>query len=280
MSEPRFAVGGHPNKGKSSLVATLARDPAVRITAAPGTTTEATAYPMRVDGETLYTLFDTPGFQRPRRVLEWLRQHATTAGERPAAVRRFIEQHRGRPEFRDECELLTPVVDGAGIIYVVDGAVPYASEYEPEMEILRWTGQPSMALINPIGEPRHVDDWQRALGQYFRVVRVMDARSASFERRLQLLTAFGELQEEWRGPLTLATQALRAERDECVRASAELIAGLLAAALTLRVETTLHADEESERVEVSLQERYRDRLRELEDESRDAVQSLAFRPGF
>ena len=47
---PRLAVVGHPNKGKSSLVATLAHDDSVAISPHPGTTLAAREYPMRVDG--------------------------------------------------------------------------------------------------------------------------------------------------------------------------------------------------------------------------------------
>ena len=48
MTAPTFAMVGHPNKGKSSLVATLARDVTVRIGPEPGTTTHARAFPLRV----------------------------------------------------------------------------------------------------------------------------------------------------------------------------------------------------------------------------------------
>ena len=67
---PRLAVVGHPNKGKSSLVATLAEDDSVGISPTPGTTLRARAYPMRVDGKLLYTLVDTPA-QRLRIDLGW-----------------------------------------------------------------------------------------------------------------------------------------------------------------------------------------------------------------
>ncbi|HAN68315.1 MAG TPA: DUF3482 domain-containing protein, partial [Halieaceae bacterium] len=55
MNVPVFAVVGRPNKGKSSIVATLARDDSVGIEARAGSTREAREFPMRVDGETLYT---------------------------------------------------------------------------------------------------------------------------------------------------------------------------------------------------------------------------------
>ena len=99
------------------------------------------------------------------------------------------------PRFAAECNLLTPILEGAGILYVVDGSRPFGEDYEAEMEILRWTGQPSMALINMIGDSDYSEDWTKALGQYFRIVRVFDAMKADFDRRVQLLLAFGELRE-------------------------------------------------------------------------------------
>lgn len=46
---PRFAVVGRVNKGKSSVVATLAEDDSVQIDPRPGTTTTVREYPVRVD---------------------------------------------------------------------------------------------------------------------------------------------------------------------------------------------------------------------------------------
>ena len=106
MSVPVFAVVGHPNKGKSSIVATLAMDDSVRIGPEPGTTHRCRRYPMRLDDEELYALVDTPGFQRARRALQWMRQHETTADRHEEIVRAFVETHRNSDRFPDECELL------------------------------------------------------------------------------------------------------------------------------------------------------------------------------
>ena len=69
---PRFAVVGRVNKGKSSIVATLAEDDSVRVDPRPGTTTEVREYPVRVDGRMLFVLVDTPGFEdAPRARSKW-----------------------------------------------------------------------------------------------------------------------------------------------------------------------------------------------------------------
>jgi hypothetical protein len=198
MTVPVFAIVGHPNKGKSSIVSTLSQDESVAISPIPGTTVENRRYPMAVDGEILYELIDTPGFQRARAALEWMHRQAGSAVERAATVRRFVDEHQGDPRFTAECRLLTPILEGAGILYVVDGSRSFGEDYEAEMEILRWTGQPSLALINMIGDSDYSEEWKQALGQYFRIVRVFDAMTADFDRRVQLLLAFGEIREEWR----------------------------------------------------------------------------------
>ena len=193
---PAFAVVGHPNKGKSSIVATLAQDDSVAISAQSGTTRVAETLQVEV-GDSRFTLIDTPGFQRPTRVLKWLEQHAESAEQRQGAVKKFIDDPQCREQFPDEVELLRPIVEGAAILYVVDGSRPYGTEYEAEMEILRWTGQASMALINPIANEQHITSWQQALSQYFKVVKVFNAVQADFEKQLSILEAFSLLRKDW-----------------------------------------------------------------------------------
>lgn len=273
---PRLAVVGHPNKGKSSLVATLAEDDSVAIGATPGTTRHAREYPMRADGRLLYTLVDTPGFQRARQVLAWLvrraEERSATAADRPALVAELVADRECAARFPDEVELLRPLVEGAGILYVVDGGVPYGPEYEAEMEVLRWTGRPSMAIVNPIGSNEHVEAWKAGLGQFFRVVRVVDALHADFETRRRLLLAFAELEADWREPIEAAVAALDALRASRRRRASHEIAALLADALGLVVERRLEPDEDPSRHAAELEVEYKRELVRLERAHRRRVQ--------
>lgn len=235
---PVFAVVGHPNKGKSSVVATLSQNDAIAIALEPGTTRQSQTYPLTVDGQALYTLVDTPGFQRPRKVLEWIQAHSLAASDRAETVAAFVTQHRNNARFHDECELLAPLVEGAGIIYVVDGSVPYSAENEAEMTILRWTGQPSLALINSIGPDDYSDTWQAALGQFFQVVRRFDAVRAPFDQHLSLLKAFGQLEPAWEQPLERAVRHLREQRLRRREQAADLIARALEEMMTWREQRT------------------------------------------
>jgi hypothetical protein len=271
---PTFAVVGHPNKGKSSIVSTLAQDDSVRIAPEPGTTTECRAYPMRVDGEVQYVLVDTPGFQRARRALDWMRARETHAGAHRAVVEAFVAEHRGSGRFPDECELLGPVLAGAGVLYVADGARPYGPDFEAEMEILRWTGQPSMALINPIGGDAHVAEWRDALQQYFKIVRVFDAHAATFEARLELLRGFGQLSEEWRAPLESAVAAIAAERARVHARVARALADLLADQISFAAERRIPAGADPADFRESLEHEWKEALRARERAARRSVEQI------
>lgn len=274
MAVPTFAVVGRPNKGKSSIVATLARDESVFIDARAGSTREARSFPMQVDGETLYVLVDTPGIQRARAVLDWLQTHSADASSRPATVRRFVEEHRGDPRFHDECELLQPIVEGAGIIYVVDGSVPFGADYEPEMEILRWAGRPSLALINPIDNADFAQQWSAGLGQYFRTVRLFDAQRAEHAKQLELLELFGHLDPDWREALGRAVALLRAERSNQHRGAGLLISALISDALGWQVSQRVPRGLPLEPVQALLFQRYQAHLVERERQCRRQVEEL------
>jgi len=225
-NKARFAVVGHPNKGKSSIVSTLSQDDSIKISSLSGTTTESSAY--EVD-ETIehYQLIDTPGFQRPHKVLEWLKQHAQSAEQRSKAVIEFINDEECLLKFPDEVKLLTPIVEGAAILYVVDGSRPYGSDYEAEMEILRWTGSPSMALINPIESEDQVESWKDALEQYFKLVRVFNPMTAEFDKQLELLEAFTYLKPEWKHHLKSIISHLKESRERQKEQSANILTRLV-----------------------------------------------------
>ncbi len=198
---PHLCVVGHPNRGKSSLVATLTENDSVRIGPESGTTTRADAFDFVLNGRLLLRLVDTPGFQRARQLLAWLQREPVAPAERPARLREFLQEPGHASQFPDEVALLTPIMAGAGILYVVDGSQTVTPADEAEMEILRWTGQPRMAVINPMGDLAAVDEWQRSLGQFFQWVRVFNPLAATLAERQSLFRAMGELQPGWSQPL-------------------------------------------------------------------------------
>lgn len=271
---PVFAVVGRVNRGKSSIVATLAEDDSIAISALPGTTRRATTYDVTLGGEVLFRLVDTPGFEDAARALAWMQESQPSPERRAARVAEFRKHFAGTDEFVEECELLGPVLAGAAILYVVDGSTPFRENLMAEVEILRWTGRPRMALVNRSASGEHLAAWHAALSPAFSSVRNFDAHAASFRERLQLLSLFRELVEPWRGPLGRAVERLTEEQARRLSESALSIANLLVDAVTHTFELDaapggLDRDEQS-----AAEQRFLDDLRELEQRSRRYVERL------
>ena len=272
---PKFAVVGHPNKGKSSIVSTLALDDSVQIGNTPGTTQVKRSFPLRVDGKVIYELFDTPGFQRARRVLAWLKEREPeSANKRLDVVREFVRVHRDDERFRDEIELLEPIVNGAGIIYVVDASKPYGAEYEIEMEILRWTSQPSMAILNLIGKEDFREDWTRALGQYFRLVRTFNPLKATFQEHMQLLESMAQLKEDWTKPIKEAIEVLQKYHTQKIKRSVDVIVDTMFDTLSY-VEKKRLRGESATPVEIEeIKKRYREKIIKKEKSAEKRIEEI------
>ncbi|MGE3309635.1 MAG: GTPase/DUF3482 domain-containing protein [Limisphaerales bacterium] len=232
---PTFAVVGAVNHGKSSVVSTLSENDQVRISSMPGETAEC----QRFELADLFAFYDTPGFQNAREALPELAP-AASAPEPLALFRDFIARHRGDPAFEAECLLFQPLVDGAGLVYVVDGSEPVLEIHAAEMEILRLTGQPRLAIINRTGADNHVQDWKRRLGLHFNAVREFNAHRADFADRVELLETLAGIEQSWKPKLLQAVAVYRDAWEQRLDDCAEIIVELLADALTHREVETIH----------------------------------------
>ncbi len=274
-SYPKFAVVGHPNKGKSSIVSSLSLDNSIQIGNTPGTTQVKRGFPLKVDGEIIYELFDTPGFQRARRVFAWLEEHGdVSADKRADVVREFVFKHKDSERFKDEVELLEPILNGAGIIYVVDASKPYGAEYEVEMEILRWCGQPSMAILNLIGNEDYREDWTRALGQYFRLVRTYNPMTARHNEHIELLESMAQLKEEWTKPIKQAISILDELYDKKVDESVEVVVDYMVEVLSFVHYQKIKEEEASGEEKEEAKLAYREKILKVEIKERQAIEKI------
>jgi hypothetical protein len=269
-----FAVVGRVNRGKSSIIATLAEEDSIAISALPGTTRHATQYDVTLDGEVLFRLIDTPGFEDAARALAWMQRGNPNADQRRDRVVAFRQAFAGSGEFVEECELLGPVLDGAAILYVVDGSTPFRENIMAEVEILRWTGQPRMALVNRSKEGAHLAAWHAALAPAFSTVRNFDAHAASFRERLQLLALFRELVEGWRAPLGRAIERLGVEQTRRLHESALAIAARIVDGVTHTIELSAKPEGPSPEEQRAAEQRFQDDLREIEQGGQRQVEQL------
>lgn len=269
---PEFAVLGHPNEGKSSLVSTLSEDDTVRISPYPGETTRCRAFPVIIDDREILRFIDTPGFQVPRQTLDWFEQ---SKDEGLSRIRTFIEEHRNDSLFRDECELFSPLARGAYILFVVDGSRPLRSNDRAEMTILGLTGLPRMAVINHKTENSDfTDSWKKELNAHFPVVTVFNAHRASFGERVRLLSELQSILPPDRNDLETVVTAFKKEWVRRNSLVAEQILNLLDKALSHTVKTKISDKSRKEQEKKRIQEIWASQIRTLEKESHQSIRAL------
>jgi len=268
---PSFVVVGRVNAGKSATLATLLEvddDQVLRVSATPGETTGVQPLPVVYDEEEWIRFFDTPGFQQPVEAMREIDRLAAGAVPGLDQIRAFVAECGD--DFPDEVRLLEPVVRGAGILYVVDPCKPLRDSFLAEIEILRWTGRPRLALLNPQSEDRvHEDAWRERLGTAFNLVRSFDAHEAKYEERRKLLEALLQIEERHAGRIEHVLDAMAAEWAQRREDAAEALLDFLEKALGLRArdgldERDLGVPARRERKQQALVEEYYARLAKQE----------------
>jgi hypothetical protein len=269
---PEFAILGHPNEGKSSVLSTLAEDDSVRVSATPGETVECRTFPVVIDGREVLRFTDTPGFQNPGRVLSELKKR--TENEKDP-LKTFREYAKTIPELHDDCELLGPVERGAGIIYVVDGSRPVRNVDRAEMEILRLTGKPRMAVINcKEDDNEHLQAWKNEFRKNFNSNRVFNAHRATYAERILLLETLKSIDQDWHQVLSEVISAFKKDWATRNNATADIITSLLTDSLSLQVTGDISSEEEADQCRKKLFLRYSDSLSRLEKKAHQRIRNL------
>ncbi|HHO75999.1 MAG TPA: DUF3482 domain-containing protein [Deltaproteobacteria bacterium] len=265
-----FAIVGHPNEGKSSVVSTLAEDDSVRITPIPGETSICRAFPVIIDGHEIIRFIDTPGFQSPISALAWLKEH-----EGSSMLEGFISVHADEPRFSGENELFTALNSCTGIIYVVDASRPLRSVDTAEMEILRMTGIPRMAIINNKDETESfLDAWRNELRKHFNSVRVFNAHMATYAQRIALLESLKGMDQLWENALETVIRAFRDDWSRRMEMSAFYICDMIQDALRHQRSRNLSDDSEIAALRQRLITDYRGEIAHIEKQAHRRIRKL------
>jgi hypothetical protein len=268
---PEFAIIGHPNEGKSSVLSTLAEDDSVRVSPIPGETVLCQPFPVRIDGREIIRFIDTPGFQNPRQTLQWLQDYQ---GPEDRLLTAFIEAHRDDPAFRDDCELLRPVAAGAGVIFVVDGSRPLRHVDRAEMEILRLTGAQRMAVINCKEEEfAALPQWQSEFRKHFNSVRLFNSCRANYRQRIELLESLKAIDQRLEPVLRSVIEAFQADWEGRNIEAAAILAAMLRDILGYRRAVSCPPGEEEVRRQ-ALRREYEAYVVDAERSARQAIRRL------
>ena len=266
-----FGVFGRPSIGKSSIVAALTENDDVEIDDFGGTTREVTDYPLEVEGRRV-VIFDTPGFEKAQQAFDWLRERADASHQRSAAILQFLKNRGCSREFPVETALLRPIMeDNAAILYVADDSRRFTPEYEAEIEILRWTGQARMGLLNPFGEREYAEDWRLALRQHFDVVQVFNPLEADFGKKLQIFESFCHIKPEYRTDMLALTDALKRQRDDRLAQSLDVLAEMLVRLCTNRISQSTGTQADADKLREGLEEQYRTTMAQIEKQAHERL---------
>lgn len=267
-----FVIVGHPNEGKSSVVSTLAEDDSVRISPYPGETKNKQIFPFRLDGREILRFIDTPGFQRPGAILEWIKGRE---GKSIYPVHDFLLEFKGKEEFKDEIEVFESIAGSSGIIYVADCSKPLRRQDRYEMEILRMTGRPRMAVLNSKEERGDfVMDWKNEFMRNFNSVRIFNAHRALWVERLDMLEALRLMDQAWDNDLSDAVRSLKHDWERRVTETAMMIREMLEACLGYSIEEKISGSSSIESTKTKLVDSYRQRLAEIEKKTLSSIRSL------
>jgi GTP-binding protein EngB required for normal cell division len=269
---PEFAIVGHPNEGKSSVLSTLAEDDTVRVSPTPGETVVCQTFPVEIDGREIIRFVDTPGFEHPKEMLHQLQQ---LQAETDDFLALFREKNRANSGFKKDIELLLPLTQGAGIIYVVDGSRPVRSVDRAEMEILRLTGLPRMAILNSKEDSTaYLEQWKDEFRRTFNAFRVFNAHRATYAERISLLEALKHIDQDWQAKLDTVIAAFKKDWAQRNLASAGIITGMLAECLTYTVGKSLSDDVDEKRLLATMRQAYEKQIAGIEARAHRQIRSL------
>ncbi|MBE9543392.1 MAG: GTPase/DUF3482 domain-containing protein [Proteobacteria bacterium] len=269
---PAFAIVGHPNEGKSSVVSTLAENDGVRISPTPGETLECETFPVIIDDREIIRFIDTPGFQNPRRTSRWMKANED---RNDRIVQAFIDTHADDPDLDQDCELLTPIAQGAGIIYVVDGSRPVRSVDKAEMEILRLTGAPRLAIINcKEDDTEYLPQWKTAFRRHFNAIRVFNAHQATYAERISLLESLKGIDQDWIDPLSTVISAFKKDWAHRNARAAEIILMMLTESLEFSIAKNYTEKTDEKSLKKKLIDKYTRAVEKIEAAAHQRIRKL------
>ena len=258
---PVFAFIGHPNVGKTSVLATLAECDTAEIERTPGTTKDNITYPLAFDGTPYIHLVDTPGFEHHQYLLEWF-SHNYNQSHNPAQT--FLDEHRDQLKFGKDCKILDIIAQGAVVLYVVDTSHPVRQADKNEMHIISLTGASRMAVINAHREnPSAYEQWRRELKPSFSIIREFNAQNSWYPERVALLTALREVDDRFAYQIDTCLLALQADWNNRLSVCAEIMVELLRDVLRYQLSESIDhlSDNQIAEKQQKLEEQYKQAVR-------------------
>ena len=144
-----------------------------------------------------------------------------------------------------------------------------------EMEILRLTGKPRMAIINCKDNNLNLlDEWKVEFRKNFNSNQLFNAHRATYAERIRLLEALKSIDQDWYQPLSEVIQAFKTDWSARNNFTADIIIDLLTDCLTLKMKGNLGSDSKEETVREKLFQKYKKSLSKKERSAQQQIRVL------
>ena len=163
---------------------------------------------------------------------------------------------------------------GAGVIFVVDGSRPLRHVDRAEMEILRLTGAPRMAVINCKEEEfAALPQWQSEFRKHFNAVRLFNSCRANYRQRIELLESLKAIDQRLEPVLRSVIEAFQADWEGRNIETAAILTRMLRDTLAYRRTVSCPPGEEEVRRQ-ALRREYEAYVVGEEGRAREAIRRL------
>jgi hypothetical protein len=166
------------------------------------------------------------------------------------------------------------VAAGAGVIFVVDGSRPLRHVDRAEMEILRLSGSPRMAVINCKEEDAtYLPQWQSEFRKHFNAVRLFNSCQANYRQRIELLESLKAIDQQLEPVLKSVIEAFQEDWEVRNMRTANILAALLSDILTYRRTVPCSKGEEQQK-RLELHQEYQEYVAAKELQGQQAIRQL------
>lgn len=232
-----FALVGHTNAGKTSLMRTLTRRADFgEVSSQPGTTRHIEALLLKAGPQALRFL-DTPGLEDAPALLDYL-QELDASLSREQRLQAFLGGPAAEGDFEQEAKVLRCLLEVDAALLVIDARETPLPKFESEIEALMLCAKPLMPVLNFVQSAASQEPaWRRLLAAHGLHAYVrFDAVAPFVGSEQHLYSDLGALLPERRQALQAVATHLRQEADARHLASLRLLAEMLLSLVATREE--------------------------------------------
>lgn len=242
MNRPlSIVVVGHTNAGKTSLLRTLTRNKYFgEVSYRNATTKHVAETSVRIAGESVLHLYDTPGFEDSIAFRHYIRQFDQFDG-RKKVLEAFLKSPEATGRFEQQAKVVRVLLDKIdAIFYVIDSTEEPLPKYLSEIEVLSMCARPVLPILNFVGEAgSHLAEWSAVLADKGVHIKVaFDAVVPKFGSETLLYSRLGSLLDTHRDQLDEIAGALQKEAAERKAAAFYAISDLLIDSAAFRGEVS------------------------------------------